>query len=293
MYSRGTGELAVPLIDVVRYVTLARWWLVSGVVLGGLLGALAGILIAKKYRADTVLMVVTPTETRLGEQLGGLASLVGMDFGGSATKSEAVQTLRSQYLARKFIEQHALMPRLFPGDWDSQAQAWAAEDPADQPTLAQGVKRFQERVLRVSEDKAADTILVSVTWLDPVLAAEWTNELVALANQELRARAIRDAQRSIDYLTRELEKTDAVEVRELMYRLMDGHLRTMVVARTRAEYALRTIDPAVAPDAKSYVTPRRVLLILIGTVVGALLALLWHAVVQVRRTAATPRQVPS
>jgi hypothetical protein len=69
---------------------------------------------------------------------------------------------------------------------------------------------------------------------------------------------------------------------------MDGHLRTMVVAKTRADYALRTIDPAVAPDLKDYVTPRRFLLILIGAIVGVLFAVLLHAMAFMRRAATAP-----
>lgn len=288
----GAADIApVPLIEVLRFVWRSKWSLLAGLLIGALLGLAAGLVLTKKYRADAVLMVVSPTESRiggLGEQLGGLASLVGVDIGASASKGEAVQTLRSQYLTRKFIERQGLMPLLFSDDWDSRAGVWRSKDPAEQPTIAQGVRKFRERVARVSEDKSVGTILLSVTWPDRELAAKWANGIVALANEELRARAIRDSQRSMDYLSTELKETDAVEVRALIYRLMEGHLRTMVVAKTRADYALRTIDPAVAPDLKEYVTPRRFLLILIGAVVGVLFAALLHAIAFVCRTAKVP-----
>lgn len=290
---QGTADIApVPLIEVLRFVGSARWTLIAGLVIGALLGLAAGQVLTKKYRADAVLMVVSPNEGRMGgltEQFGGLASLVGVDIGTSTSKGEATQTLRSQYLARLFIEREKLMPLLFADQWDAGAQAWNVKDPAEQPTIAQGVRKFRERVTRVSEDKAAGTILVSVTWPDRELAAQWANGLVALANQQLRSRAIRDAQRSIDYLADELKRTEAVEVRAVMYKLMESHLRTMVVAKTRADFALRTLDPAVPPDVRAYVTPRRVLLILIGAVVGTLLALLLHGLVLLRRSKVASR----
>jgi len=294
---QGTADIApVPLIEVLRFVGRARWTLSAGLLIGALLGLAAGQVLTKKYRADAVLMVVSPNEGRMGgltEQLGGLASLVGVDIGTSTSKGEAIQTLRSQRLARTFIEREKLMPLLFADDWDTAAQAWRAKDPAEQPTIAQGVRKFRERVTRVSEDKAAGTILVSVTWPDREIAAEWASGLVALANQELRSRAIRDAQHSIDYLADELKRTEAVETRAVMYKLMEGHLRTMVVAKTRADFALRTLDPAEPPDARAYVTPRRVLLILIGAVVGTLLALLLHGLALMRRSMAVSRSCES
>jgi uncharacterized protein involved in exopolysaccharide biosynthesis len=290
---RGTADIApVPLIEVLRFLGRARWALIAGLVIGALLGFAAGQVLTKKYRADAVLMVVSPNEGRLGgltEQIGGLASLVGVDIGTSTSRGEAIQTLRSQYLARRFIEQENLMPLLFAADWDAGARAWRAKDPAEQPTIAQGVRKFRERVTRVSEDKAAGTLLVSVTWPDREIAAKWTNGLVALANQELRSRAIRDSQSSIDFLADELKRTETVEIRAVMYKLMESHLRTMVVAKTRADFALRTLDPAVPPDVRAYVTPRRVLLILIGAVVGTLLALLLYGLLLLRRSTVASR----
>jgi len=295
--AQGTADIPpVPLIEVLRFVGRARWSLIAGLLIGAMLGLAAGQVLTKKYRADAVLMVVSPNEGRLGgmsEQLGGLASLVGVDIGLSTSKGEAMQTLRSQHLARTFIEREKLMPLLFAKAWDDGAQAWRAKDPAEQPTIAQGVRKFRENVTRVSDDKAAGTVLVSVTWSDRKLAAQWANGLVALANQQLRARAIRDAQHSIDYLTDELKRTEAVETRAVMYKLMESHLRTMVVARTRADFALRTLDPAVPPDARAYVAPRRVLLILIGAVAGTLLGLLLHGLLLLRRSTVASRLAES
>ena len=294
---QGTADIApVPLIEVLRFLLRARWALIAGLVIGALLGLAAGQVLTKKYRADAVLMVVSPNEGRisgLSDQLGGLASLVGVDIGNSTSKGEATQTLRSQFLARRFIERENLMPLLFAADWDARTHAWRSNDPEKRPTIAQGVRKFRERVTRVSEDKAAGTIVLSVTWPDRELAAQWASGLVALANEELRSRAIHDAQTSIDYLAEELKRTEAVEIRAVMYKLMESHLRTMVVAKTRADFALRTLDPAEPPDARAYVTPRRVLLILIGAVVGSLLALLLHGLVLLRRSTVTSRSCES
>ena len=82
---QGTADIApVPLIEVLRFVGRARWTLIAGLLIGALLGLAAGQALTKKYRADAVLMVVSPNEGRMSgltEQLGGLASLVGVDIG--------------------------------------------------------------------------------------------------------------------------------------------------------------------------------------------------------------------
>jgi len=269
--------------DVGRFISRARWWLIGGAVIGMVLGVAAGLILPKKYRVDVVLSIVTPNESKLsgaGSQIGGLASLVGVDLnamaaGAGASKGEAIETLKSRGIARRYIEQHKLLPVLYPG-----------EAPGEH-TLEQAVTRFTEKIVKVSENKAAGTINLSVIWRDRQLAADWARGLVALTDGDMRERAITDEQRSIDYLQSESQKTTVAELRDSIFRLVDEHLRNMVIAKTRADYVLRTLDPPMAPDEDDYTSPKRVLLAAIGLLTGLTLGALAFALGHGRTSAAT------
>jgi len=99
-------------------------------------------------------------------------------------------------------------------------------------------------------------ITLDVTWRDRRQAAEWANELVRLANEELRQRALRESAASIASLEEQLSHTDAVEFRQSIYKLMEVQVNRSVLAKSRREYALTVMDPAVVPDAGRFVSPR-------------------------------------
>jgi uncharacterized protein involved in exopolysaccharide biosynthesis len=265
----------VTLGDVGRFIGRARWWLIAGAVGGALVGVAAGLILPKKYRVDMVLAIVSPTESKLGGaagSLGNIASLVGVDLSGlggggaGASRGEALETLKSRGVARALIERQKLMPLLYPGDT------------AGEHTLEQGVKRFTEKLVKVSENKSSGTVNLSLTFRDRQLAAKWVRELVAIADVELRARAITDAERSIEFLEAEAKKTTVAEVRDSAFRLIDNNLHTIVIAKTRSDFAFRAIDPPVPPDEDDYESPKRKLLAALGLVLGVVVAALLFAI---------------
>src|SRR5690606_23870708 len=110
---------------------------------------------------------------------------------------EAQAILESRRLVAEFIERLALLPELSSSDSQS---LWLA------------VKRFQETVVSIREDETQGTTTVAVDWTDPAVAAQWANEFVALANELIRRRALDEATRNIEYLNKQIERTNVVEV---------------------------------------------------------------------------------
>jgi hypothetical protein len=241
----------VTLGDVGRFIGRARWWLVAGAVGGTLVGVAAGLVLPKKYRVDMVLAIVSPSESKLGGaagSLGNIASLVGVDLSGlgaggaGASRGEALETLKSRGVARALIERQKLMPQLYPSDT------------AGEHTLEQGVKRLTEKLVKVSENKASGTVNLSLTFRDRQLAAKWVGELVAIADVELRERAITDAERSIEFLEAEAKKSTVAEVRDSAFRPIQNKLDTIVITKTRSELRFPSSDAPVPPSGSSTIT---------------------------------------
>ena len=86
----------------------------------------------------------------------------------------------------------------------------------------------------------------------------------------MRDRAIGEARRSLDYLNRELDKTQIVELRNPIYRLIENRINTVMLANVRDEYAFRIIDRATPPDSDDYSRPLHWLFALAGATLGAL-----------------------
>ena len=104
------------------------------------------------------------------------------------------------------------------------------------------------------------------------------------APEALRARE--DAQRNVDYLNEQVAKTGVVELRRVLYNIIESETKTLMLANARVEYAYTVVDPAVVPAQR--VSPKRTLMVasgfLIGMVVGVLTA--WIRNKFIRKSAA-------
>jgi uncharacterized protein involved in exopolysaccharide biosynthesis len=213
------------------------------------------------YRAEVVIAEVRDMEmsdaTSLMSQLGGLSTLMGINLPiGSGAGREAKAILESRFLTQEFIKRNNLASQL-------------PRESKEQPTLWLAVKYFRENVLSIAEDARKGKMTVAMEWPDPESAARWANMYVALANELIRARAIDDSRRNIEYLNKQLAVSNVVQVQELMYRLIEAETKTLMLANGRSEYAFTVVDPAVAPEMR--VRPRRTLIALLGLAIGVLL----------------------
>jgi uncharacterized protein involved in exopolysaccharide biosynthesis len=272
-----------------------RTWIVGSAVVCIGIAAIIAFTTVPVYRAKTVL---TPAGDRdnlsrslssaLGS-LGGLASLAGVEVGGAdAAVEEALAVLTSREFTEKFIVENNLMPELYPGKWNAATKAW--KDPADVPPLARGYKTFDEEVRYVERDKKTGLVVLQIDWRDREKASEWANALVRKLNSEMRVRAISQSDASIGFLKNELANTTVLEIREAINRLLEGQIRQRMLANVTQEYSFRVVDRALVPDLTDKVRPKKMLMMLVGGILGGLLG---AAIVMLRAFLAAPARPPT
>jgi uncharacterized protein involved in exopolysaccharide biosynthesis len=258
--------------------TLLQSWKLLTVL--GLAGAAIAAVIAFNttpiYRAQVKAVIVDPSEAvggnALRNQLGGLAALAGFDVGNaSGRKQEAFATLKSDGFARDFIVAENLMPVLFADRWDPQKKAWRAG--VKQPTIESAVRLFTREVSFITLDLRTGIVDVAIESESPSLAAQWANRAVEMANERIRGEARRTADRSVEYLNRELAKTSVVELQQAIHRLVEVQINNAMLANVQTEYAFRVIDRAVAPEQR--VRPKRSIMIAVGGFLGGIVGILF------------------
>lgn len=266
-------------------VVKASWkLLLTTTLIAAVIAAVASFQMRKTYRAHAMIAPVTQmvggAAGALRNQFGGLAALAGIDIGAGGHTEEYFATLASPGFARDFIVAENLMPVLFEEDWDPATKDWKPDvDP--KPTLEKGVREFTRGVRSITEDRKTGLVTVSVEWYSPELAATWANKMIDMVNERLRNEALRSSEQSIKYLDNELTKTNVVEVRQAIYKLIEGQVNNAMIANVQHEYAFRFIDRAVAPDLKS--SPKRALITAVGAGIGLFIGLV---VVFIRRSLA-------
>jgi uncharacterized protein involved in exopolysaccharide biosynthesis len=124
--------------------------------------------------------------------------------------------------------------------------------------------------MSVSTDKKTNMVTLKITWIDPVLARDWANTLVQQVNNQLREQTIRDAQKTIDYLKQQLESVSLVELKQVIYSLIEEKVKSITLAKVQSEYVFKVIDPAIVPDKPS--KPKKGLIVAVSFVLGLMLS---------------------
>lgn len=274
-----------------RELWLVTWhgkWVIIAVTLLFAVGSVGHALIATEwYQAEVLLAPASDrTSLPLGGQLGGLAAIAGVTTR-SGDVAEAVATLKSRELARAFIEDEGLVQVFFADEWDAESGRWLRDGPGEERDTRDAIKYFHENVLRVREDRQSGLVTLVVEWTDPVLVADWANQLVTRANERLRGRALREAEANIAYLEAELARTGVVALQQTIGRLLESELQKLMLARGNEEFAFRIVDSAEVP--KRRVRPRRALIAVIGTLLGGVLAVFAVFAAHAIRTGARER----
>lgn len=240
----------------------------SFVVVGFLLiGFLYAMLAREWYRAEAVVVSVD-ARTLPGalSQFSGLASLAGVSLpsGGSL---EPLAVLKSRSLISQFVEKNNLLPLLFADKWDSGKKVWLTTR-EDTPDLRDAVDLFETKVLAVSDDKKSGTVTIQISWTDPALSADWANELISLVNERMRAQALRDAERNVAYLQKEIAITTIPSLQQSLGRVLEGEMQKLMLARGNVQFSFKVVDRAVPPKRPFH--PKRILILLGSVIFGAI-----------------------
>jgi uncharacterized protein involved in exopolysaccharide biosynthesis len=262
------------LRDAIALLVPYRWHIGATALVMAAVMATVAYFSPKWYEATILLAPVSEQEvgSRLGSvsglasQLGGLASLAGLSGSGSSFKNEAVATLQSEALTERYIIDNNLLPVLYSDLWDSQRKTWTVTNPKKIPTPWKANRYFQKQVRTVVENNKTGLVSLSIKWKDPALAAQWANGLVKMTNDDLRQKAIAEADRNIDYLNGEVKKTTIVPVQQAVYSLMETEIKKEMLARGSSNYALKVIDPAITPEIKT--SPVTLLWLVGGFILG-------------------------
>ena len=254
-----------------------RWRLIASVtVVGTIIGIVGALTQIPDYEAKVVMLVSADENNSKLQGLSGIASQLGLGVLGlgaaeSNHKAEALATIQSRVLTEAYIREKNLLPILFDKDWDAARKQW--KNPEKPRTLWDGNKLFEKQIRTVVEDRKTGLVTLTIAWKDKEMAAQWANDLVARTNAHVRQRALDLSARNLEYLNDQLKRTNVVEVQQAIYKLIEGEIKTTMLARGNEQYAFTVLDPAVVPKDKSNI--RRLYVVIMGVFGGLVIGVLW------------------
>ena len=290
--NRDIADDEIDLLELWNVLWKGKWIIIAITFTFAVVSVFYALSLTDIYRTE-VLLAPADEEGSSGGlaelgQLGGLASLVGVNLGGSSSvtqKDRALAILRSRVFIKDFVNKYELVVPLMgtkPGEiagtveidpnlYDEANQQWVRlPSPAGNviPSDEEVYEAFSQ--LLDVESNESGLITVGLEWYDPSQIKTWMDWLVDDVNSYMREDDLLESQLAIDYLTEQLQKTSLVEMRNVFFNLIEQQTQKVMLADVRKEYAFEILDPAVIPEVKS--GPFRSLICIFVTLLGGIIA---------------------
>lgn len=280
--------------ELIRFAWTKKILVISITLFFGVSAFLFSLSLPDIYKADALLAPASESSgsgmAALAGNLGGLASLAGLGFSSQENDKTvlAIELLKSREFIIRFVNQHNLLvPLMATKGWDAktnklildkklydeQAGQWKNNSKyisGAEPYAFEVVQVFRKR-LNVSKDKETGFVTVSFEFYSPQLAKRVVDSLISQINLEVKNRDVQEAQKSIQYLNDQMEKTSISDMKTVFYELIEEQTKTMMFAEVRQQYVFKVLDPAVEPKLKY--KPKRSEILILGVLFGGLIGL--------------------
>ena len=285
---RATADDEIDLVELFRALWQGKWWIIAVTVVFAVGGVFYALAQPNQYQADALVAPATDGGgMNVGGNLGGLASMAGVDLGTAEAgmQQKVIATLQSRRFLIDFIKRHELKPQLLAvKKWDEQSREWVfdterfdpetgewkAPDPGEraEPSYLEAYRTLRDQ-LSVSRD---DEGLVTLTLesQNPEAARQWLDWLIEDINTHVKVEEMASTRRNVEYLEQQLERTSVSGMRQVFFNLIEDQTQNLMLAELDEEYAFEVIDPPVVPEERS--APSRALIAILATMLGGMLS---------------------
>ena len=261
----------IDLRELFSAIWAGKWIIIATTLLFSVAAVFYALSLPNVYKSEVTLAPAGESGgLNIPGQLGGLAALAGVNLGGTGSDKTnlALQVLESRDFITQFIEKNDLYIDIMAArGWDREtdqlilddnvynkkSQKWVRKVKSPfkpKPSNQEAYKEFM-KLLSVNMDKKNGTIKLSIEYYSPYKAKEWIDNIVIDVNEEIRNQDKGEAKLSIDFLNRQIEKTNVADVRTMLYSLIEEQTKKIMLANVRSEYVFKTIDPAIVTEMKS------------------------------------------
>ena len=258
------------------------------------LSVVFALSIPNQYRSVALL---TSSESSSGGissmlgQLGGVASLAGINIGSGSEKSvfHLEEKIKSRDFLIPFINKENIKVELFSAQsWDRatnnllydetiyniEEQKWVREvelPKKAEPSDEEAYRKFRD-VFKVTYDRKKDLFKLSIDFYSPELAQQWLSNLIDEFNEYERASQIAEVHRNLKFLNTYINEAEYIELKSSLYDLIEEQLKKMMVSESKDDFAIEVIQGAFIPEEKE--SPRRGLICIGITMLGIFISIM-------------------
>ncbi|QQX81796.1 LPS O-antigen length regulator [Shewanella sp. KX20019] len=295
-FASTSSEDEIDLRELFSVIWQGKWLIIAITAVFAIGSVIFALSQPNTYKSEALLAPASEEQggglSALAGQFGGLASMAGINLGGGGGVDKtqmAIEVMKSRQFTSQFIQKHNILPDLMAAEkWNMQDNSLAYDDELydvskkswvrgvkapfkPEPSMQEAYKEFA-KVISVNSAKDSGMVTVSVEHLSPVIAQQWVTWLVEDINKVMKKRDVTEANRSSEFLNKQIALTNVADIRSILYKLIEEQAKTIMFAEVRDEYVFKTIDPALIPEEKA--GPKRALICVLGTMLGGMLSIM-------------------
>lgn len=294
-YMEQIGESVIDFKALWLAVWSGKWIIISVSAVFAVASIMYSLSLANQYKSIAILEPVTKSSSPLAGisgNLGGLASLAGINLGGSASDDKsilAVELMKTWDFLEQVIRKNNMEADVFaaiswdkatntvfydPELYDAKTQQWL-RDPAEtehgkaEPSSWELFEAIEEKIA-ISKDDNNGLVVISAEHYSPLVAQQWVNILIKELNTYFQSQDRNDATQRIAYLEAKIAETNVAEMRNIFFEIIQEQTQTLMLAEISDEYVLKTLSPAKVAEKKS--KPSRAVIVVLSTILGGALA---------------------
>jgi LPS O-antigen subunit length determinant protein (WzzB/FepE family) len=279
----------VDLLEFIKILWRGKITIVVFFLMASFISVHYSLSLPNKYQST---ILIAPADSSSFEsslsRYSGLAGLAGVSLPSESNQSVvALAVLKSRKFTENFIDSlDILIPLMAAKEWSvseqkllidediySQSQKkWTrkAEFPkVSKPSIHEAYDMWRQQVFSINEDKKTGFATITITHQSPLKTKEWASLLIYELNNHIRDLDVIEAERSIEYLTSEANKTNSEDLKKVLYSLIQSSTEKKMLAFARPQYLFKVIDPPIMPEKKA--SPRRSVICIIGAFLGVIL----------------------
>lgn len=293
-YMEQIGESVIDFKKLWLAVWRGKWIIIAVSAVFAVASVVYSLSLANQYRSIAILEPITKSSSPLAGisgNLGGLASLAGINLGRSASDDKsilAVELMKTWDFLEQVIRQNNMQADVFaaiswdkdnnkvfydPEIYDADSKKWL-RDPAEtvhgkaEPSSWELFEAIADKI-SISKDDNNGLVVISAEHYSPFVAKQWVEILTRELNTYFQTQDRNDAIQRIAYLEAKIAETSVAEMRNIFFEIIQEQTQTLMLAEISGEYVLKTLSPAKVAEKKS--KPSRAVIVVLTTILGGAL----------------------
>jgi len=243
--------------------------------------------ISNVYKSKAILAPVSSYDSvsSMSSPLSSAASVIGLGMPGysASTKTqEAIKRIKSyDFFNNYFLANVQLENIMAVKNWDSEKniiiydsslydsekKIWVSNKPYQtKPSPREAYEIYLEN-LAVSQDM--QFVDISIKHKSPYIAKKWLDIIITNINESMREVDKINAENAILFLNKALKNTNVQSLKIVISNILEGQLKTLMLAESSESYVLTIIDSPFIPEKQYF--PNRALICILGTILGFIL----------------------